>query len=105
MTSEMAEQPTELAIGFEDLFVLSTGGMDAFVLNWNEAANPPPFYVDVGDRRFALTANTYLVNGHGAQLPEYLTTEEAEGRLTLLVERDDRYLVYSHDPNAPDEDE
>ena len=45
------------------------------------------------------------MNGHGAQLPEYLTAEEAEGRLTLLVERDDRYLVYSHDPNAPDDDE
>jgi hypothetical protein len=112
MTSEMAaeastdeEQATELAVGFDDLFVLSTGGVDAFVLNWNESETAPPFYVDVGDRRFAFTSDTYLVTGHGAQLPEFLSAEEAEGRLTLLVEREGRYLVYSHDPNAPEDDE
>lgn len=105
MTSDTAEQATELTVGFDDLFVLSTDGVDAFVLNWNEAENPPPFYIDVGGRRFAFTADTYLVRGHGADLPRYLTAEEAEGRLALLVERDGRYLVYSHDPNAPEDDE
>ena len=105
MTSELTEQATELTVGFEDLFVLSAGVVDAFVLNWNEAEAPPPYHVDVGDRRFAFTADTYLVTGHGAGLPEYLAAEEAEGRLTLLVEREGRYLVYRHDPAAPEDDE
>jgi hypothetical protein len=105
MTSDTAEQATELTVGFDDLFVLSTGGVDAFVLNWNEAENPPPYYIDVGDRRFAFTADTYLVTGHGADLPEFIQAEEAEGRLTLLVEREGRYLVYSYDPNAPEDEE
>ncbi len=109
MTSEIAEsefdQETDRAVEFEDLFVLSTDGVDIFVLNLNEDDAPPPFYVDVGDRRFSFTSTTYLVKGHGAQLPEFVTAEEAEGRLVLLVERDERYLVYSHDPNAPDEDD
>ena len=105
MTSETSEQATELTIAFEDLFVLSTGGVDAFVLNWNEHEVPPPYFIDVAGRRFSFTAATYLVTGHGAQLPEYLSAEEAEGRLALLVERDGRYLVYSHDPNAQDDSE
>ena len=57
-------------------------------------------------RLFALQpSNTHLVSGHGAQLPNWITNEESEGRLTILVERNERYLVYIHDTLAIDEDD
>ena len=95
-----------LDITFNDLNILSTGGVDVLVLNLNEWNNDIPFYLEIDQRLFALQpSNTHLVSGHGAQLPNWITNEESEGRLTILVERNERYLVYIHDTLAIDEDE
>ena len=96
-----------LDITFNDLNILSTGGVDVLVLNLNEWNNDIPFYLEIDQRLFALQpSNTHLVSGHGAQLPNWITNEESEGRLTILVERNERYLVYVHDTLAiEDEDE
>ncbi len=95
-----------LDITFNDLNILSTGGVDVLVLNLNEWNSDIPFYLEIEQRLFALQpSNTHLVSGHGAQLPNWITNEESEGRLTILVERNERYLVYIHDTLAIDEDE
>jgi hypothetical protein len=97
---------TEIAVTFDDMTVLSEEGVDVFVLNWNDEEDPPPYYVDVGDRRFAFSSSTFQVNGHGPWLPGQLREHEAEGRIPLLVERDDRYYLYLHDPDeGAEEDE
>jgi len=95
-----------LDITFNDLNILSTGGVDVLVLNLNEWDNDVPFYLEIDQRFFALQpSNTHLVSGHGAQLPNWITNEESEGRLTILVERNERYLVYIHDTLAVEEDD
>ena len=95
-----------LDITFNDLNILSTGGVDVLVLNLNEWNSDIPFYLEIDQRLFALQpSNTHLVSGHGAQVPNWITNEESEGRLTILVERNERYLVYIHDTLAIDEDE
>ncbi len=88
---------TEIAVTFDDMTVLSEEGVDVFLLNWNDEEAPPPYYVDVGDRRFVFSSSTFQVKGHGPLLPGQLREHEAEGRLPLLVERDDRYYLYLHD--------
>jgi len=95
-----------LDITFNNLNILSTGGVDVLVLNLNEWNNDIPFYLEIDQRLFALQpSNTHLVSGHGAQLPNWITNEELEGRLTILVERNERYLVYIHDTLAIEEDD
>ena len=95
-----------LDITFNDLNILSTGGVDVLVLNLNEWDNDVPFYLEIDQRFFALQpSNTHLVSGHGAQLPNWITNEESEGRLTILVERNERYLGYIHDTLAVEEDD
>ena len=95
-----------LDITFNDLNILSTGGVDVLVLNLNEWNSDIPFYLEIDQRLFALQpSNTHLVSGHGAQLPNWITNEESEGRLTILVERNERYLVYIHDTLAVEEDD
>ena len=75
-------------------------------IDLNEWNSDIPFYLEIDQRLFALQpSNTHLVSGHGAQLPNWITNEESEGRLTILVERNERYLVYIHDTLAIDEDE
>ena len=97
---------TEVAVTFDDMTVLTEDGVDLFVLNWNEFAEVPPFYVDVEARRFAYASQTVLVAGRGAVLSDFVREQAAEGLTVLLVERDDRFLLYIHDPAAgADEDE
>lgn len=86
-----------MTLGFSDLYIVSAEGRDVFALNLNMWDHTPPFYLDVEGRQFAMQAVTYLVTGHGARLPEFVESEENEGRLTVLAERNGRYLVYSHD--------
>ncbi len=104
-TFEYDEESKTMTLGFSDLYIVSTGGRDVFALNLNMWDHTPPFYLDVEGRQFALQAATYLVTGHGARLPEWVESEESEGRLTVLAERDGRYLVYSHDTAVEEEDE
>lgn len=100
------EETKTMTIGFDDLNVVSTDGVDVFSLNLNAWDGAPPYYLQVGGRQFSLQpSNTYLVTGHGAELPTWLQAEEAEAHLTVLGERDGRYLVYSHDTTAVDEDD
>lgn len=95
-----------MTLGFSDLYVVSTDGVDVFALNLNTWEGTPPYYLNVEGREFSLQpSNTYLVTGHGAELPTWLQAEEAEGHLTVLAERGGRYLVYSHDTTAVDEDD
>ena len=95
-----------MSLRFSDLYIVATGGVDVFALNLNRWEEAPPFYLDVEGRRFVLQPhNTHLVNGHGAQLPQWIEAEESEGRLTVLGEREGRYLVYSHDTLAVDEED
>jgi hypothetical protein len=106
MTYSFNPEAKVLTIGFQDLHMVSSGGVDVFALNLNDWPHPPPFYLEIDDRLFALQpSNSYLVTGHGAALPAWITAEEAEGRLTVLAEREDRYLVYSHNTLATDEDD
>lgn len=104
MVAMTNEQTTSVTVTFDDLYLLTAedpeGEVDVFVLNWNEEPVPPPFYVAVADRRFAFNGTTYLVRGHGADLPRFVRSEEAEGRLVVFVEREDRLLTYVHDPVA-----
>lgn len=97
--------PTSMSVTFDELYVLESGGVDCFVLDWNEAPALPPYYITVDGRRFAYTGTTYLVKGHGAQLPQWVQAEEAAGRLALFVERDGRLMGYLHDPAAGAEDD
>src|SRR6476646_5253468 len=97
--------PTAVAIGIDDITVLSEGGVDVFLLDLVEGDEVPPYYIDVAGRRFSYTAVTFLTKGHSAQLPDYVRAQEAEGKLVMLVERGGRYLAYVHDPNAPVEDD
>lgn len=100
------DETKTMTLAFGDLHLVSTDGGDVFALNLNEWDHPPPFYLDVEGRVFAMQpSNTYLVTGYGARLPEFIQSEEAEGRLTVLVEREGRYLAYSHDTAAVDEDD
>lgn len=97
--------PTEVAIGFDDMTVLSEGGVDVFLLDMEPSEDVPPYYIDVAGRRFVYTAITFLTKGHSAQLPDFVREQEAEGKLVVLVERGGRYLAYAHDPSAVTEDD
>jgi hypothetical protein len=106
MTYSFDLESKVMTVGFQDLHLVSTGGVDAFALDLNDWPHPPPFYLQVDGRLFALQpSSTYLVTGYGAALPNWIVTEEEEGRLTVLAEREDRYLIYSHDTLATDDDE
>ncbi|MSQ42362.1 MAG: hypothetical protein EXR65_04925 [Dehalococcoidia bacterium] len=101
----MTADLTAITLTFDDLSVLSTGGVDVFTLDMGEAPQPPPYYVTVDGRRFRFTGATYLERGHGAVLPAWVRSEEAAGRLTLFVRRGERLLAYVHDPAETEEDE
>ena len=105
-TYQFDDETKTMTLGFNDLYIVSTGGVDVFALNLNTWEGPPPFYLEVEGRQFALQpSNTYLVTGHGGALPAWLREEEAEEHLTVLAERDGRYLVFSHDTTAVDEED
>lgn len=104
MAQEQLVQQYDVEVRFEDMTVLSEDGVDVFVFPWDADGAPPAFYVTVDGRRFQFTSQTFPYRGHGAVMPRYLREEEAEGRIPLLVERGDRYYVYSHDPSADEED-
>ena len=105
MTTDSMTDTTSSTLTFEDLCVLFTGEVEAFVYDMAEAAVPPPYYITVSGRRFALSGMTFLEHGHGAVLPRWVTGEEAEGHLVMFVRRNERLLGYVHDPAAPiDED-
>lgn len=97
--------PTEIAVGFDDMTVLSEGGVDVFLLNMDDLEDVPPYYIEVGGRRFSYSSSTFPTKGHGAQLPRFISEQEAAGNLVVLGERQDRYIAYVHDPNAVAEDD
>lgn len=96
---------SELEVSLDDLTVLSEGDADVFVLNLNGDPETPPYYVTVGGRRFSFSGDTFLIFGHSATMSDWVREQEEQGMLPLLVERDDRYLRYVHDPNAELEEE
>jgi hypothetical protein len=97
----------EVEVSFEDMGVLADdeSGVEAFILDWNWEAAPPPFYIRVGERRFAYSGETLLVKGHGAKFARVVKEHEEGGRLALFVEREGRLLIYVHDPAAIEDDE
>ncbi len=95
---------TELAVGFDDLNVLTEDGIEVFTLNMNASPDLPPYYVEVAGRRFAYSSTSFLLKGHSATLPAFIRAHQAEGRLVILIERDNRYMAYVHDPAAPTND-
>ncbi len=97
--------PTEMAIGFDDMTVLSEGGVDVFLLNMEEMDDIPPYYIDVAGRRFSYSSVTFPTKGHSAQLPRFIEEQEAAGNLVVLGERRNRYIAYVYDPNAVTEDD
>lgn len=105
MVQTMTADSTALELGFDDLTVLSTGGVDVFVYNMNEGTEVPPYYITLAGRRFHFTGASYLEQGHGAELPEWVREEEAAGRLAIFVQRDERLLVYSFDPTVVEDDD
>ena len=105
MAETMNADPTAISLTFDDLFVLSTEGVDAFVYDMAESPVPPPYYITVDDRRFALSGVSFLESGHGAVLPDWVRAEEAAGRLVLFVRRGGRLMGYVHDPAAVADDE
>lgn len=105
MAETMTADPTAITLTFDDLFVLSTGAVDAFVYDMAEATVPPPYYITVDGRRFALTGTTFLESGHGAVLPRWVQEQEAEGHLAMFVRRNERLLAYVHDPAASEDEE
>ncbi|MDA0301653.1 MAG: hypothetical protein O2822_03925 [Chloroflexi bacterium] len=105
MAETMTADPTAITLTFDDLFILSTGDVDAFVYDMGEAQVPPPYYIAVDGRRFVLTGTTFLESGHGAVLPRWVREHEAEGRLAMFVRRNERLMGYVHDPAAPEDEE
>ena len=107
-TTETAEtatnDPTSIALAFDDLFVLSTGDVDAFVYDMAEATVPPPYYITIDGRRFALSGLTFLEQGHGAVLPRWVREEEAAGHLVMFVRRNERLMGYVFDPTAAEDE-
>lgn len=93
--------PTERTLTFGDMYVLATGGVEVFVYDMADEPDPPPYFINVAGRRFAYTGDTYLQDGHGAVLPEWVRQEEEAGRLVMFVLRHERLLAYLHDPAAP----
>lgn len=96
---------TELAVGFDDLGVLTEDGVEVFTLNMNESPEVPPYYVDIAGRRFAYSSQSFLIKGHSATLPAFVRQHEADGHRVILVERNNRYMAYIHDPAAETDDE
>ena len=105
MADTMAADPTAITLTFDDLFVLSTGDVDAFVYDMADSLVPPPYYITVDGRRFALSGMTFLEQGHGAVLPRWVREHEAEGRLVMFVRRNERLLGYVFDPTASDDED
>ena len=108
MMAPADEMQEQIEVGFEDLMVVSDDeGADVFALNWNEPPYPPPFFIVVAGRRFRFSGKTFLLKGYGASMARFLREQEAEGRLVMLVERDNRLYIYVHDPavEAEAEDE
>ncbi|MSQ29584.1 MAG: hypothetical protein EXR68_03740 [Dehalococcoidia bacterium] len=101
----MTADPTAITLTFDDLFVLSTGGVDVFVYDMADSPAPPPYYITVDGRRFALSGLTFLEKGHGAVLPRWAREEEAAGRLVMFVRRSERLMGYVYDPAASDDDD
>lgn len=101
---EMAHQ-TSVELSLEDMYLLTADDVDAFAVNWNDEPSPPPFYVIVDGRKFAFVGQTYLVRGYGAELPDWVKAEDEAGHLVMFVERDDRLLAYSYDPEAEAEED
>jgi hypothetical protein len=93
-----------LSAGYDDFDLLETGDVDVFVIDLNELDDEPPFYILADGRRFALQRDTYQVRGHGAQMPAWIREQEAAGRLVLLAERNERFLVYVYDPSAAEDE-
>ena len=100
MVNMTTADPTAITLTFDDLFVLSSGDVDVFVYDMAESPVPPPYYITVDDRRFALSTLTFLESGHGAILPRWVHEEEAAGHLVMFVRRNLRLLGYVHDPVA-----
>jgi hypothetical protein len=96
---------TELAVGFDDMTVLSEGGIDVFLLNMEDFEDVPPYYIDVAGRRFAYSSTTFPTKGHSAMLPDFVREQEEAGNLVVIGERGGRYLAYVHDPNAAVEED
>ena len=105
MDDTMTADPTATTLVFDDLFVLSTGEVDAFVYDMADSPTPPPYSITVDDRRFALGGLTFLESGHGAVLPRWVREEEAAGRLVMFVRRNERLMGYVFDPAAAGDDE
>ena len=96
---------SELAVTFDEMTVLSEGGADVFIVNLNDYEDTPPYYIDAGGHRFHFDGATFLIKGHSAVMPQWVHENEAEGRLVILGERDERYLRYVYDPADEAEDE
>ena len=105
MDDTMTADPTATTLVFDDLFVLSTGEVDAFVYDMADSPTPPPYYITVDGRRFALSGSTFLESGHGAVLPRWVREEEAAGHLVMFVRRNERLMGYVFDPAAAGDDE
>lgn len=105
MAETMTADPTAITLTFDDLFVLSTGGVDVFVYDMGDADGQPPYYVAVDGRRFAFSGTTFLEQGHGAVLPRWVHDEEAAGHLALFIRRRERLIGYVHDPSASEDGE
>jgi hypothetical protein len=54
-----------------------------------------PTRIQVGDREFVYQ-RSFPVRGHGAIMPPYIRSLIDEGRVPLVVERNERYYVYVH---------
>lgn len=101
MTTEPSTtDSTQLTVDFSELFLISTGGIDVFALNWNQMDAPPPYSLSISENEFSYQGHTYLVNGHGAILPQWVQQTETENRLAMFVERDGRLLAYASEPTA-----
>lgn len=105
MVNMTTTDPTAIVLAFDDLFVLSSGDVDAFVYDMADSPVPPPYYITVDGRRFALSTLTFLETGHGAILPRWVREQEAEGKLAMFVRRNERLMGYVHDPAATDDED
>lgn len=96
-TADAAQAPgrtTLLQIDEADLGRIEVDHMRLLYIDlWD--AGFVPTRLRVGEREFVYD-RSYPVKGHGATMPPYVRRLVEEGRVPLIVERNERYLVYVH---------
>lgn len=85
-------QPALLDVNPVDLGTLDLGGLWVSYINLPDEAFLPT-RLRIGKDEYAY-ANSYIITGHGAVLPQRVRDERAAGKKVAIVEHRDRYVLF-----------